>query len=103
MGPKVESERFDDLPTALAAMEERMRPTSGQVRTQSRSFMGREFTPAEQVAARAELKGPRGLRAGLDMRGDGSAEAWTGRLSKSIVELRDGEDAYAALRRVTIG
>ena len=80
-------------------MEERLRPMTGQVRTQSRNFMGREFAPAEQVAARAELKGPRGLRAGLDVRGDGSVGAWTGRLSKRVVETQAGEDAYAALRR----
>jgi hypothetical protein len=63
--------------------------------------MGREFAPAQQVAARAELKGPRGLRAGIDLRGDGSAEAWTGRLGRRLVEPLPGEDAYAALRRVS--
>jgi hypothetical protein len=50
---------------------------------------------------RAELKGPKGLRAGIDLRGDGAAEAWTGRLSKQPVALQPGEDVYAALRRVS--
>jgi hypothetical protein len=63
--------------------------------------MGREFEPVAQVAARAELKGPRGLRAGIDLRGDGSAEAWTGRIGRRLIEPRDGEDAYGALRRVS--
>lgn len=63
--------------------------------------MGREFEPAQQVALRAELKGPRGLRAGIDLRGDGSAEAWTGRLGRRVVEQQAGEDVYAALRRVS--
>ena len=63
--------------------------------------MGREFAPAQQVAARAELKGPKRLRAGIDLRGDGSAEAWTGSLVRKLVELQPGEDAYAALRRVS--
>lgn len=72
-----------------------------RTQVEAKSFMGREFGPQQQVAARAELKGPKGLRAGIDLRGDGSAEAWTGRLMRSVVELEPGEDAYAALRRVS--
>jgi hypothetical protein len=76
-----------------------MRLSGGQVRSETRSFIGREFEPAQQVAARAEIKGPRGLRAGIDVRGDGTAEAWTGWLGRRVVEQQAGEDAYAALRR----
>ena len=70
-------------------------------RRETRSFLGREFEPGAQVAVRAELKGPKGLRAGVDLRGDGTAEAWTGRLGRRVIEQQPGEDAYAALRRVS--
>jgi len=64
-----------------------------------RSFFGREFAPVQQVAARGEIKGPKGLRVGVDVRGDGSAEAWSGRFTKQLIEQQKGENAYSALRR----
>jgi len=59
----------------------------------------REIAPVQQVAARAELAGPARLRAGVDLRGDGSTEAWVGRWRRRLVEQADGESAYQALRR----
>lgn len=103
MGPKVEHERFDDADAAAAAVEQRLRGMGGDARRAARSVLGREFAPAQQVAARAEVGGPRRVRAGIDLRGDGSAEAWTGRVFRRLVELEPGEDAYAALRRVLTG
>lgn len=99
IGPTVERETFAELDDALIAIEAKLRSMGGGTRRETRSFLGREFAPGEQVAVRAELKGPRGLRAGVDLRGDGSAEAWTGRLSKRLVEPQPGEDVHAALRR----
>lgn len=84
----------------MDAIEQRLRELGEQARRGSHSVLGREFSPAQQVAARAELAGPRRLRAGVDLRGDGSSEAWTGRVFRRLVEQQPGEDAYAALRRV---
>jgi hypothetical protein len=99
-GPKVERERHDDLPEALAAIERRggelerradARPVGGQVI--------RRYEAVQQVLARIELKGPGGLRAGVDVRGDGSSEAFTGRMRRRLIAQRRGESAYDALRR----
>jgi hypothetical protein len=62
--------------------------------------LGREYEPVQQVAVRGELRGPGRLRAGIDVRGDGSAEAFTGRVVRRLIESHGTEDAWAALRRV---
>jgi hypothetical protein len=59
----------------------------------------RRLEPVQIVVARLELSGPRRLRGGIDVRGDGSSEAFVGRLRRQVVEQRDGESAYDALRR----
>ena len=102
-GPKVDHERFDALDAALDALEQEMRARSQTERRDVVDLRYREFTPVQQVAVRGELSGPRGMRAGIDLRGDGSAEAFTGRLRRRLVEQRDGESPYDALRRVLAG
>ena len=101
-GPRVEKERFDDLDSALAAIESRGRELASDSRTDA--FGGglvQRIEPVQQVTARIQLAGPSRLRAGIDVRGDGSAEAWTGSLRRSVIEQQRGESPYDALRRAT--
>jgi hypothetical protein len=97
---RTEKARHATLEDALAALESRLRELAAEQRPRAERAFVREIAPVQQVAARGELIGPGGLRAGIDVRGDGSAEAFTGRLTRRLVEQGDGEDAYAALRRV---
>ena len=97
---RVEKLSAGSLDEALALLEARAREVAAAPPRAPVDLRVRRFEPVQQVAARAEISGPQGVRAGLDVRGDGSAEAWTGRVRRRLVEQRDGEDAYAALRRV---
>jgi hypothetical protein len=96
---QVEREGFDDLGAALDTLERRGHELQGRADADvvGGSLM-RRFQPQDQVTARLELSG-RGVRGGVDVRGDGSAVPFTGRLRRNPVERRDGESAYDALRR----
>ena len=99
-GPKVTRERYAELEAAVGAVEERGREL--QRGADARAVGGgliRRIEPVQQVVARLELRGPGRVRAGVDVRGDGSSEAYTGRVRRRLVEQRAGEDAYGALRR----
>jgi hypothetical protein len=56
------------------------------------------------VLARVELAGPQrrlaGTHAGVDVRGDGSTEAYLGRVRRQALDRAKDEGAGAALRRV---
>jgi hypothetical protein len=98
---KVERVRADHLDEALAALEGRGRELAEQARIPSAGgALLRRFEPVQQVFGRLELSGPRRLRAGIDVRGDGSVEAFTGRIRRKLVRQEDDESAYDALRRV---
>jgi hypothetical protein len=99
-GPKVTRERYAELEEAVGAIEQRGRELerTADARPVGGSLI-RRIEPVQQVVARLELSGPGRLRAGVDVRGDGSSEAFTGRVRRRLVEQRKGEDAYGALRR----
>jgi FAD/FMN-containing dehydrogenase len=99
-GPKVEKLDAETLAVALDILEARGRAAATGSRRAPVDLKVRRFEPVQQVAARIELRGRGVGRAGVDVRGDGSAEAWTGRLRRELVAAEEGEDAYAALRRV---
>ena len=98
-GSKVDKHEADTLEAALDLLERSARALAHGPRRRTVDLKVRQFEPVQQVAARAELRGA-GVRAGVDVRGDGSAEAWTGRITRRLIEPREGEDAFAALRRV---
>jgi hypothetical protein len=96
----VQRERHDDGDDAFTALEAALRPLAASTHRSAERVFRREVDPVQQVVARAGLSGPRGARGGIDVRGDGSTEAWTGRSwRRRLVEQRAGEDAFAALRR----
>jgi hypothetical protein len=100
VGSEVRRSRHATLDEALDALDAQL---GGVAPEPSRRVLGREYDPVRQVAGRFELRGPRGARGGLDVRGDGSAEAYTGWLRKHVVPRRQGETAVDALGRALGG
>ena len=97
---KVRKQRHEDLGRALDELERIARELAqGAGARPVGGTLIRRFDPVQQVVARIELAGPDRLRAGIDVRGDGSSEAFTGRLRRTLVEQRGKESAYDALRR----
>jgi hypothetical protein len=103
-GPDVRREHFETLDAALAALGEELEILTPTARRPETSVLRRRIEPSAQVAARIEIVAPSRSRsvphAGIDLRGDGSTEAFTGRIRKQLVEQVPGESALDALRRV---
>ncbi len=102
-GPRVKRSSFDDLTRALDALEARGRQLSQSAPGTPFDAKFRRFEPQQRVIARLELAGPErfvpSVRAGVDIRGDGSVEAFRGRVRRRLIDSQRGETAYAALRR----
>lgn len=102
-GPRVERTGFNDLGSALDALESRAKELAHAAPNKPFDVRYKSYEPVQQVFARIELAGPERLapsvRAGVDVRGDGSVEAFRGRVRRELVKPRSSETAYAALRR----
>ncbi len=92
------------LADAIDLLEIELRALGPAARRAPAKAFVREIAPVAQVAARGELRGPGRLRpkvqAGADVRGDGSFEAYRGKLQRQVIEQKRGESAFDALRRV---
>jgi hypothetical protein len=102
-GPRVQRSAHAELGEALDALEVRVSELEATVRRETVDLQVRRFEPINQVAARAEIGGPGrwrpAVRAGVDIRGDGSVEAYLGQANREAVPQRDRESPVAALRR----
>lgn len=101
-GSKVTKHRYASLDEALDALDGLLATGDVDRRGTARAFL-REIEPVAQVALRAEIAGPQRMFAkvngGVDVRGDGSAEPFVGRVNRRVVEVRSGESPVDALRR----
>jgi hypothetical protein len=102
-GPRVEHIRFDALEPALDEIERRATELAETAPRDPVDVKLKRFEPIQQVVGRIELAGPQRLlpavRAGVDVRGDGSTEAYLGRVRRRVVDQRKSETPYEALRR----
>jgi hypothetical protein len=95
--------RFADVASGLDALESRAKELARAAPRQPLDVRYKRYEPVQRVFARIEMAGPERLlpsvRAGVDVRGDGSVEAFRGRVKREPIEPRRGETPYAALRR----
>jgi hypothetical protein len=106
VGPRVTRERVPTLADAVDLLALRLRELGPEARRSTKRAFRRAYEPIAQVAARGEISGPGAgrlaprVQAGADVRGDGSIEAYRGRINRELVALEPGEDAFDGLRRV---
>ncbi|MDX6688692.1 MAG: hypothetical protein QOG15_149 [Solirubrobacteraceae bacterium] len=103
VGSKVTRRRVPSLDDAIDVLELELRSLGGSARRAPAKAFSREIAPVAQVSARGELSGPGRLRpavrAGVDVRGDGSFEAYRGKLQREVIAQSKRETAFDALRR----
>ncbi len=104
IGAAVTRKRVPTLDDAIDLLELELRALGPKALRKPAKAFAREIAPVAQVSARGELSGPGRLRpkvrAGADVRGDGSIEAYRGKVSREVVKVKRGESPFDALRRV---
>ena len=100
---RVDRRRFDELDAALEELDSRVDELSRQASDNPLKTRLKRYDAVQQVFGRVELAGPQrfvpAVRAGVDVRGDGSIEAYMGRVRRTLIEQRKGETPFDALRR----
>ena len=94
---------FKDLEQALDALQRHGLQLSEAAPGKALDARFKRFDAVQRVSARLEVAGPQrfiaSVRGGVDIRGDGSAEAYRGRVRRQVIQEERGESTYAALRR----
>jgi hypothetical protein len=102
-GSDVDALEFGELGPALDTLEQRASELAKAAPNKEADLRFKRYDPVQQVFARLELSGPQrflpNVHAGLDVRGDGSMEAYKGRVRRQLIELQKAETPCAALRR----
>jgi len=100
---RVERERFEELDQALDELESRVNALSAAAPKRPLELRVKTYEPVQQVFGRIEVAGPQRLvpsvRAGIDVRGDGSMEAYLGRVRRTLIDQHKKESSIEALRR----
>jgi hypothetical protein len=103
VGPKVKRSTFGASAEALDELEARARELARTAPDEVVDAKFKRFEPVDQVVARLELAGPERfvphVRAGVDVRGDGSMEAYRGRIRREVIAERGSDTPLTALRR----
>jgi hypothetical protein len=104
VGPKIRRSRHESVRDAVDALERELTTLGPAARRDTRNALTREYAPQAQVSARGEVSGPSRLRprvrAGADVRGDGSIEVYEGRVTRRLIAPERREGPFDALRRV---
>lgn len=103
VGPKITRSRHAALDDAIDALERELTTLGPAARRTTKKALTREYEPVAQVAARGELSGPSRInprvRAGADVRGDGSIEVYRGKVRREVIERENRETPFDTLRR----